>query len=556
MMRSDIIKRGVDHAPHRAALYGAGVTEEDFSKPFIGIINSKNTIFPGHAHLDKIVAAVEDGIRNAGGVPFELSTIALGECVNESTPGMRYNLPSREFIADSVEIQAGAYPLDGLVLIPNCDKIVPGMLMGAVRMNIPSIFVSGGTMLAGRYWDNGKIKLIDIINVTEGMAEALVGKISAEELEAMAKVALPTCGSCAGMMTANSMNCLTEALGMAFAGNGTVLAVDAERIRLARATGERIVGLINENLCPRDIITKEAVYNAFSVAMAVGTSTNTVLHLPAIAHEAGIEFPLSLVDEISRKTPQIAKFSPASEHYLEHLDRAGGIPAVMKEIESLLNLDVKTVTGKTLGEDLKTARVTDRNIIRALSDPYAATGGLSILFGNLAPDGAVVKSGAVAKEMLVHRGPARVFDSEAESTKAVQNREFKSGDVLVIRYEGPKGSPGMVEMLWTTATLCGMGMDKEVALVTDGRFSGATRGPAIGHISPEAASGGPIAAVEEGDMITIDIPNRTLNVELSDGEIKSRLAKLPEFQPKVTSGYLKRYADLVTSASTGAVLKK
>ncbi len=554
-MRSDMVKKGIERAPHRAALYGAGVTEEDFNKPFIGIVNSKNTLFPGHAHLDKIAAAVKDGIRTAGGVPFEMGTIALGECVNENTPGMRYNLPSREFIADSVEIQANAYPLDGLVLIPNCDKIVPGMLMGVLRVNLPSIFVSGGTMLAGRYWENGEIKLIDIINVTEGMASALLGKISAEELEEMARIALPTCGSCAGMMTANSMNCLTEALGMAFAGNGTIPAVDAGRIRLARATGERIVGLIKENLCPRDIITKEVIHNAFSVAMAVGASTNTVLHLPAIAHEAGIDFPLSLVDKISRKTPQIAKFSPASEHYLEHLDLACGIPAVMKEIESLLNLDVKTVTGKTLGEDLGAAKLTDRNIIRAFSDPYAATGGLAILFGNLAPDGAVVKSGAVAPEMLVHRGPARVFDSEEESTRAVQNQDFKSGDVLVIRYEGPKGSPGMVEMLWTTATLCGMGKDKEVALVTDGRFSGATRGPAIGHISPEAAAGGPIAAVNDGDMITIDIPNRTLNIELSDDEIKSRLARLPEFCPKVTSGYLKRYADLVTSASTGAVLK-
>jgi dihydroxy-acid dehydratase len=554
-MRSDIVKKGIDHAPHRSALYGAGVTAEDFDKPFIGVINSKNTLFPGHAHLDKIAAAVKDGIRTAGGFPFEMGTIALGECINENTPGMRYNLPSREFIADSVEIQANAYPLDGLVLIPNCDKIVPGMLMGAVRVNIPSIVVSGGPMLAGRVWENGEIKLVDIISVTEGMAPALLGKISAEELEAMARVALPTCGSCAGMMTANSMNCLTEALGMAFAGNGTVLAVDAGRIRLARAAGERIVGMIKENLCPRDIITKEAAHNAFSVAMAIGASTNTVLHLPAIAHEAGIDFPLSRVDEISRRTPQIAKFSPASDHYLEHLDRAGGIPAVMKEIESLLHLEVRMVTGKTLREDLETARVTDRNIIRELSEPYAATGGLSILFGNLAPDGAVVKSGAVAPEMHVHHGPARVFDSEAEATRAVQNQEFQSGDVIVIRYEGPRGSPGMVEMLWTTATLCGMGKDKEVALVTDGRFSGATRGPAIGHISPEAASGGPIAAVKDGDMITIDIPNRKLDIELSDAEIKSRLAGLPEFKPKVTSGYLKRYADLVTSASTGAVLK-
>ncbi len=554
-MRSDATKKGIEHAPQRAALYAVGCSEEDLKKPFIGIINSKSEIFPGHAHLDGIASSVKAGVRSAGGVPFELGTIALGECINEGLPGMRYNLPSREFIADSVEILAGAYPLDGLVLIPNCDKIVPGMLMGAVRVNIPSIFVSGGPMLAGRVYENGESRLIDLATVAESMAPALRGEISEEDLENLAHAACPTCGSCAGMFTANTMNCLTEALGMALPGNGTIPAVDVRRNNLAKGAGRRIVGLVNENVCPRDIVTGESVYNAFVVAMAVGGSTNTVLHLPAIAHEAGIDFPLSLINEISGQTPLLAKFSPASEYRLQHLDLAGGIPAVMKELEPLLNLEVKTVTGRSLGENLEAARVMDRKVIRPLADPYAATGGITVLSGNLAPDGAVVKSGAVAPEMLVHRGPARVFNSEAEATKAVMNQNFKSGDVLVIRYEGPRGSPGMVEMLWTTALLCGMGKDREVALVTDGRFSGATRGPAIGHISPEAASGGPIAIIHDGDMISIDIPNHKLEVELTDEEIKNRLAQLPVFEPRVKTGYLKRYADRVTSASRGAVLR-
>ncbi|MFH1646549.1 MAG: dihydroxy-acid dehydratase [Chloroflexota bacterium] len=554
-MRSDIIKKGIEHAPHRAALYGLGLTEADLKKPFIGVINSKSEMFPGHAGLDTVAAAVKDGVHAAGGLPFELGTIALGECINEGLPGMRYNLPSREFIADSVEILAGAYPLDGLVLVPNCDKIVPGMLMGAVRVNIPSIFVSGGPMLAGVLSDDGETRLLDLVSVNEGMGRAIRGEISEAELERMARAACRTCGSCAGMFTANTMNCLTEALGLAFPGNGTIPAVDARRVRLAKAVGERSVGLVKEDLCPRDIVTREAIDNAFTVAMAIGGSTNTLLHLPALAHEAGIDFPLARVNEISRKTPLLAKFSPASDYRLEHLDRAGGIPAVMKELKSLLNLDVITVTGQTLGKNLESARVTDRNVIHPFAEPYAPTGGLAVLFGNLAPDGAVVKSGAVAKEMLVHRGPARVFNSEAAATQAVMRQEFRSGDVLVIRYEGPRGSPGMVEMLWTTSLLCGMGKDKEVALVTDGRFSGATRGPAIGHISPEAAAGGPIAALRDGDIISIDIPGGKLDVELPDEELKSRLAELPPFQPKVTSGYLRRYAARVTSASTGAVLR-
>jgi len=553
-MRSDAIKVGIERAPQRAALYAVGCSKDDLKKPFIGVINSASEIFPGHVQLGHIASWVKAGIRSAGGIPFELGTISLGECINEGTPGMRYNLPSREFIADSVEILAEAYLLDGIVLIPNCDKIVPGMLMGAIRVNTPSIFVSGGPMLAGRLNENGETRLVDISTATEGMGKAIRGEISEEELERLEHAACPTCGSCAGMFTANTMNCLTEALGMALPGNGTIPAVDVRRIHLAKDTGEQIIKLVKGNICPRDIVTDEAVYNAFVVTMAIGGSTNSILHLPAIAHEAGVDFPISRINEISRKTPQLCKFSPASQHRLEHLDFAGGIPAVMKELERLLNLEVKTVTGKSLGKNMAKARVMDHEVIRPFSDPYGKTGGISVLFGNIAPDSAVVKSGAVAPEMLVHRGPARVFNSEAEATKAIMNRNFESGDVIVIRYEGPKGSPGMVEMLWPTAMLCGLGRDKEVALITDGRFSGATRGPAIGHISPEAASGGPIAALQDGDMIRIDIPNHKLEVELTDKEIGNRLARLPSFELKVKAGYLKRYAERVGSASSGAVL--
>lgn len=554
-MRSDAMKLGIERAPHRAALYAVGCSKADLKKPFIGVINSASEIFPGHIQLDHIARWVKASVRSAGGVPFELGTISLGECINEGTPGMRYNLPSREFIADSVEILAEAYLLDGIVLIPNCDKIVPGMLMGAIRVNIPSIFVSGGPMLAGRVRENGETRLIDISTITESMGKAIRGEISEEELERLEHAACPTCGSCSGMFTANTMNCLTEALGMALPGNGTIPAVDVRRTHLAKDTGERIIKLVKENICPRDIVTDESIYNAFVVTMAIGGSTNSVLHLPAIAHEAGIDFPISRINEISQKTPQLCKFSPASQHRLEHLDFAGGMPAVMKELEGLLHLEAKTVTGKSLGKNLVKARVTDHEVIRPLSNPYSATGGISVLFGNLAPDSAVVKSGAVAPEMLVHRGPARVFNSEAETTRAIMKQDFQSGDVIVIRYEGPKGSPGMVEMLWPTAMLCGLGRDKEVALITDGRFSGATRGPAIGHISPEAASGGPIAALQDGDMIRIDIPNHKLEVELSDEEIGNRLARLPRFELKVKTGYLKRYAERVSSANSGAILQ-
>jgi dihydroxy-acid dehydratase len=554
-MRSDIAKRGIERAPQRAALYGVGCTKEDLDKPFIGIINSYNEIFPGHAHLGSIAQRVKEGIHSAGGVPFEMGTISLGECINEGQPGMRYNLPSREFIADSVEILGSSYPLDGLVLIPNCDKIVPGMLMGAVRVNIPSIVVSGGIMLAGRINQRGKTSLIDISSVNEKMGPAIKGEISLEELDSIEQTACPTCGSCAGMFTANTMNCLTEALGMALPGNGTIPAVDARRERQAKQTGEQIMSLVEQQMLPRDIVTYRSICNAFTVAMAIGGSTNTALHLPAIAHEAGIDFPISEINDISNRTPLLCKFSPASDWRLEHLDQAGGIPAVMKELQSLLYLDSQTVTGKSLRENLDAARNLDTRVIHPFSRPISPTGGITVLFGNLAPDGAVVKSSAVAPEMFSHRGPARIFNSEAEATRAIMDQQFRRGDVIVIRYEGPRGSPGMVEMLWPTSLLCGMERDKDVALITDGRFSGATRGPAIGHISPEAASGGPIAAIEDGDIVHIDISNHRLDIELSDEEIARRLHKLPPFEPKVRSGYLKRYLDRVTSASAGAVLR-
>jgi dihydroxy-acid dehydratase len=552
-MRSDNIKKGIERAPQRAALYAVGCSKADLDKPFIGVISSSSEIFPGHLQLNSIAQWVKAGIRSAGGVPFEMGTISLGECINEGQPGMRYNLPSREFIADSVEILAQAYALDGLVLIPNCDKIVPGMLMGAVRVNIPSIFVSGGPMLAGRIMENGEARLIDISKVNEGMGRTLRGEISETELQRLEEAECPTCGSCAGMFTANSMNCLTEALGMALSGNGTIPAVNTRRIHLAKNTGEAILQLVHQQLCPRDIVTEKAIENAFVAAMAIGASTNTVLHLPAIAHEAGIDFPISKINEISRRTPLLCKFSPASDYWMEHLDMAGGMAAVMKELMPLLNLDAKTITGKSLGENVCSAEIRDSKVIRSIANPYDKSGGIAVLFGNLAPEGAVIKSSASSVRM--HRGPARIFDSEHDATQAIMKGSFNRGDVIVIRYEGPKGSPGMVEMLWPTSLLCGMGMDKEVALITDGRFSGATRGIAVGHISPEAAGRGPIAAIRDGDVVKIDISNHMIEVELTDAEISERLKRLPVFESKVKSGYLRRYLEKVTSASKGAVLE-
>jgi dihydroxy-acid dehydratase len=508
---------------------------------------------PGHIHLAKIAEVVKAGVWSGGGVPFEVNTIAVCDGIAMNHAGMKYSLPSRELIADSVEIVAEAHAFDGLVFIPNCDKIIPGMLMAAVRLNLPSIFISGGPMLAGRMEVDGKVEKIDLNTVFEAVGKVAAGKMKAEELEELEELACPGCGSCSGMFTANTMNCLTEALGMGLAGNGTIPAVDVRRTQLARKAGQQVMELLAKGVCPRDIINKDSIYNAFTVDMALGGSTNSVLHLIAIAHEAGIDFPLSMVNQISQHTPHLSKLRPTGEYHLEDLDRAGGISAVMKELKGLLNLKAKTVSGKSVAEVIADSQNRDKEVIRPVVKAHSAIGGIAVLFGNLAPEGAVVKRAAVAPEMMFHQGAARVFDSEEEATKAIMNKKIKAGEIVVIRYEGPKGGPGMREMLTPTSLLSGMGMDKEVALITDGRFSGATRGAAIGHVSPEAASKGPIAALRNGDIIKIDIPNHKLNVELGDKEISERLSRLAEFKPKVKTGYLRRYAEKVGSASTGAV---
>ncbi len=559
-MRSDRIKLGIERAPQRALLHALGCSPEELQRPFIGVVNSFSEVVPGHQHLLGIAQAVKAGVRSRGGVPFEVNTIAVCDGIAMNHLGMHYSLPSRELIADSVEIVAEAHAFDGLVFIPNCDKVIPGMLMAAVRLNIPSIFISGGPMLAG-HWaggnqhrpEAGASSSVDVNTVFTAVGKVIKGEMSQAELTELEAVACPGCGSCAGMFTANTMNCLTEALGMGLAGNGTIPAVDARRTRLAHEAGERIMELLARDTCPRHIITFDAIYNAFAVDMALGGSTNSVLHLMAIAYEAGIDFPLSLVSEISGNTPHLCRMSPAGEHHLEDLDRAGGIPAVMKELESLLRLEARTVSGGSLGQAIAAAPAGSGEVIRSRTAPYSASGGIAVLFGNLAPEGAVVKSAAVAPEMLRHRGPAIVFDSEEKATAAIMNREIKPGQVVVIRYEGPRGGPGMREMLTPTSLLSGLGLDREVALITDGRFSGATLGAAIGHVSPEAASMGPIAALQDGDGVSIDIPARKLEVELSQAEMAKRLERLPDFEPKVKTGYLKRYAQQVTSASTGAV---
>jgi len=552
-MRSDMVKKGIERAPHRSLLRAVGCSSDDWDKPFIGVINSFSEIVPGHIHLQTIAKAVKEGIRSRGGVPFEVNTIAVCDGIAMNHPGMKYSLPSRELIADSVEILAQAHAFDGLVFIPNCDKVVPGMLMAAIRLNLPSVFVSGGPMLAGNFVQGNAARSVDLITVFQAVGEVARGKMTEVELQELEMVACPGCGSCAGMFTANTMNCLSEALGMALPGNGTIPAVEARRIQLAYKAGQQVMEVLAKAIRPKDIITKDSLYNAFAVDMALGGSTNSVLHLTAIAHEAGIDFPLSLINEISDSVPHICKLSPASDYHIQDLDLAGGIPAVMHELSGLLKLEANTILGKPLGDIAKGAKVKDREVIHPLSQPYAPTGGISILFGNLAPDGSVVKSAAVASEMLVHRGPARVFNGEEEATAAIMKGEFKSGEVIVIRYEGPKGGPGMREMLAATSLLSGMGMDKKVALITDGRFSGGTRGAAIGHVSPEAAEKGPIAALRDGDMININIPDHKLEVELSQKELEQRLASLPAFEPKIKTGYLKRYSDKVSSASTGAV---
>jgi len=552
-MKSDVVKKGIERAPHRSLLRAVGCSSSDWDKPFIGVINSFNDIVPGHIHLKSIANAVKEGIREGGGVPFEINTIAVCDGIAMNHEGMKYSLPSRELIADSCEIVAEAHAFDGLVFIPNCDKVIPGMLMAAVRLNLPCIFISGGPMLAGRLVRNGQEKAVDLNSVFLAVGEAVNGTISEAEVAELEEIACPGCGSCAGMFTANTMNCLTEALGMALPGNGTIPATQARRIQLAYEAGRQVMEVLARDIRPGNIVTRDAVYNAFAVDMALGGSTNSVLHLTAIAHEAGISFPLSWINEISQNIPYICKLSPAGDYHIEDLDMAGGIPAIMQELSSLLKLEANTVLGKPLGGVISGARVKNREVIRSLSEPYGATGGVSLLFGNLAPGGGVVKRAAVAPEMLVHEGSARVFNSEEEATAAIMGKKIKAGDVVVIRYEGPKGGPGMREMLTPTSLLSGMGMDKEVALITDGRFSGATRGAAIGHISPEAAEGGPIAALEDGDIIRIDIPHNILEIKLNQDEIKTRLASLPRFEPKIKTGYLRRYADKVTSASTGAV---
>lgn len=551
-MRSDVIKQGIERAPHRSLLRAVGCSDEEMGKPFIGVVNSYSEIIPGHLHLRNIAEAVKQGVFSAGGVPFEVNTIGVCDGIAMNHAGMRYSLPSRELIADSVEVVVQAHAFDALVFIPNCDKVIPGMLMAAVRLNIPCVFVSGGPMLAGRFSAD---QYINLNTVFEAVGKVAAGEMNEHQLLEVEKAACPGCGSCAGMFTANTMNCLTEALGMALPGNGTIPAVDSRRLMLARRAGRRVMELLAKGVRPLDIITSDALHNAFTVDTAMGGSSNSVLHLMALASEARIDFSLSAVNDISRGTPHIAKLAPAGTHHIEDLDFAGGISALMKELGPLLNLGARTATGRTVGENLEGAHTKSRDVIRSREAPYAPKGGLTILFGNLAPDGAVVKSAAVAPAMMVHRGPARIFDSESAATASILSGSIQPGDVVVIRYEGPKGGPGMPEMLTPTSLITGMGLGEKVALITDGRFSGATRGASIGHVSPEAAERGPIAAIQEGDTIKIDIPNCKLDVGISQREIKARLAKLPPFEPKVTSGYLARYAEKVTSASTGAVFR-
>ena len=550
-MRSDIVKKGIERAPHRTFFRALGCNDQDFERPFIGVMNSYNGSIPGHMHLRSISEAVMHGVRSAGGVPFEMNTIAPCDGIAENHLGMRYILPAREVIADSVEIMAIAHPFDAMIFIPNCDKITPGMLMAALRLNLPSIFISGGPMLGGRLNE----RYIDISDVWEAVGETMRGKMTEAELKQLEEKACPGPGCCGSMGTPNTMNCLTEALGMGLPGNGTIPAPDSRRLQLAQRAGQEIMKVLEAGLHPRDIVTKDSIRNAFTVNMAIGGSTNAVLHLPAIAAEAGIDFHQSEINDISKKTPYLCKISPVGDYMMEHLDRAGGIPAVMNELKDLLNLKSRTVLGKSLGEQISEARVLDRNVIRPRSEPYAATGGTSILFGNLAPDGAAVKSGGVHPKMLTHRGAARVFDSEDEACAGIKSGSIKPGDVIVVRYEGPKGGPGMPEMLAATSMLCGMGLDDKVALITDGRFSGATRGAAIGHISPEAAERGPIAALKDGDQIIIDIPNYKLEVALEQSEIDRRISQLSPFEPRIKTGYLARYTEQVTSASTGAVFR-
>lgn len=552
-MRSDRIKKGFERAPHRSLLKATGVRDEDMHKPFIAIVNSYVDIIPGHVHLQEFGRIVKEAVREAGGVPFEFNTIGVDDGIAMGHVGMNFSLPSRELIADSVETMIMAHAFDGMICIPNCDKIVPGMLMGAMRVDIPTIFISGGPMAAGKTPDG---RTVDLISVFEGVGAYKAGTIDEAELKTLEDYGCPSCGSCSGMFTANSMNCLLEALGLALPYNGSALAQTPERIALAKQAARQIMVLIEQNLTARRIVTAEAIDDAFALDMAMGGSTNTVLHTLALAYEAGIDYPLERLNEVAARVPHLCKVSPASQWHMEDVHRAGGVPAILREIArggNTLHLDRLTVTGRTLGENIADAEICDDAVIRRLENPHSPHGGLAVLFGSLAPDGAVIKIGAVPPALRQHTGPARVYESEEAASYGILNREVQPGDVVVIRYEGPRGGPGMQEMLGPTAQLQGMGLGESVALVTDGRFSGGSRGVSIGHVSPEAAARGPIAAVQNGDPIAIDLDRRTLDLLVDPAEVERRLAALPPYEPQIESRWLRRYARLVSSASTGAV---
>lgn len=555
-MRSDMIKKGFDRAPHRSLLRAAGVKEEDFDKPFIAVCNSYVDIIPGHVHLQEFGKLVKEAIREAGGVPFEFNTIGVDDGIAMGHIGMRYSLPSREIIADSVETVVSAHWFDGMVCIPNCDKITPGMMMGALRVNIPTIFVSGGPMKAGK---DKSGRSISLSSVFEGVGAYQSGSIDEKTLTELEMYGCPTCGSCSGMFTANSMNCLAEALGLALPGNGTILAVSEERKEFVKRSARQLMKLIEKDIKPRDIVTKEAIDNAFALDMAMGGSTNTVLHTMALAHEAEIDYPIERINDVASRVPHLAKIAPASDHHIEDVHEAGGVSAILNELfkkPGVLHGDCITVTGKTLRENVKGCEIKNKEVIRPIDNPHSERGGLAVLFGNLAPEGSIIKVGAVDPEVGdKHVGPAICFDSQEEALKGIAQGKVKEGDVVVIRYEGPKGGPGMPEMLAPTSQIVGMGLGAKVGLITDGRFSGASRGISIGHISPEAAEGGPIAFVEDGDIIELDLANRKIELKVSDEEMKRRQAKWKGFEPKVKSGYLARYSKLVTSASTGGVMK-
>jgi len=550
-LRSDTVKRGIERAPHRAIWKCLGVPDEDFDKPFIAVANSFTETVPGHMHLNNIAESVKAGVLAAGGVPFQFNTIAVCDGLAMGHIGMHYSLPSRELIADSVEVAVQAHQFDGVVLITNCDKITPGMMMAAARLDIPSIIVTGGPMRSGLY----RGRKVDVTAIFEAVGELSAGKIDAEDLKEIEDRAFPGCGSCNGMYTANTMACVAESIGLSLPGCATALAVSSSKGRIAKRSGERIVDLVNEDLKPSDILTREAFENAITVDMALGGSSNTILHLKAIANEAGVSLPLEVFDEIAQKTPHLCDMRPGGPHDLEELDAAGGVPAVMKVLKNQLHLDAITVTGKTARMSINDAIVYDNEVIRPLDNPVHKQGGIAILRGNLAPNGAVVKVTAISPRILVHRGPAKVFDSEEDAMKSILNKQIQKGDVVIIRYEGPKGGPGMREMLSPTAAIKGMGLSESVVLITDGRFSGATVGPCVGHVSPEAAEGGPIAALRNGDMIEMNVPERRLNVELSKKELDSRLAGWKPKPPKILKGYLRRYSSLVQSADKGGTFR-